>query len=1312
MDFITNFRKLNLIMTICLFGLSLTGQKADVAYVIKINQITSYQGNLACGCREPFDKAENYTAIVKVITDEDPTPVSSGCQTCDYNGDCTYGSGLQIINRTDNSSNFIAFFHAWEDDGGDRCTYDDFYESVQCPTIFSCPCEVDMDTDEYPFRVNSWPSNGSYTNTQSWGDHQYLCTEINHEFSLKYTWKYAATSNAIELDCINSPLEYSQGHIPSWCIYLHAGIKYRFTNTSFPNTEEDTYMRIYHPNGYSFAASNNNISGSELNSRIEYTPSTSGYYFLELSHNFRGILEKSGHVSIDVFNPSNDHCTNAINLPSGVTLNYSTFCTSQFAPAQTCGGNNIHNDVWYKFQPTAAGSIQVNNCALTNYDSRISIYTGSCENLIPAASTFCNDNDCGISSRITLSVCKGQTYFISVGGTNGAFGFGKIALTFTASNTAPTINCPSNTTLLAATDVCGAQYTYTTPSGTDNCPGASTSRISGLASGSTFPVGTTTNTFKVTDADGATATCSFAVTVLDQTAPTITCPGYLQITSCEPTAVYYSLPVVSDNCQDLAYGIEQINGIPSGGTFPFGTTTNTYRAVDLAGNVSATCSFLVEVTESGPPTINCPDDFSVQANTLNNCKEYGIGYEVTATSEGCSATVEQLEGITPGYDLPFGLTHNVFKVTDSEGTTATCDVNITVVDLIKPMITCPSNIMATSDPGDCEATVTYNVATGTDNCFGPSFPVVVKTSGLASGSAFPLGVSEIVYTATDYSGNSKSCSFTVTVNDGTIPDIDCPENIELASLSGDCGAYVVFDEPDFSDNCAGSELSQTAGLSSGAFFPVGNTNVVYQVTDASGLTNTCSFSVSVTDDESPEIGCPENVILYASSNCTATLGSYLLANKHDNCTPNASITESQSNSGDGSLSGHDDVETVILTATDASGNSQTCAFTVTLKDTTRPLISCPPNVTLAADVHCKATIGTYTLSSKSDNCTATASISVVQTFSGDGILSGHNDAEIVYLTASDQAGNGNNCSFTVTLKDVTPLSLTCPPDIIYETGSGSCGPVPKALVALGSPVANDNCFVPVLSNTAPSQYNLGNTTVKWTATDGLGNSSTCNQKVTVKVGECGVPVQVLHKDTTDHSAKIQWNAGVPCVTGYQLRLRYEESPGVWSAWTSWTNASGPGKEHAFSGLSATTFYQYQIRSKCGPNANSTHINGWFYTKSSGGSIRNLRDTFDSMLGATSADADALQNRAEQSYISIVPNPANGRVDMDLIGFEENLKELQLIDFSGKIVFQKTLFPAENKCTIDLLELNIKPGLYLLKVQHILGHTIEKLMVVE
>ncbi|MBK7233185.1 MAG: HYR domain-containing protein [Saprospiraceae bacterium] len=76
---------------------------------------------------------------------------------------------------------------------------------------------------------------------------------------------------------------------------------------------------------------------------------------------------------------------------------------------------------------------------------------------------------------------------------------------------------------------CAAVVNYTPPVGTDNCPGSLTVRESGLASGSSFPVGVSTIVYKVTDAATLVATCSFTVTVNDTELPQITCPSNVSV---------------------------------------------------------------------------------------------------------------------------------------------------------------------------------------------------------------------------------------------------------------------------------------------------------------------------------------------------------------------------------------------------------------------------------------------------------------------------------------------------------------------------------------------------------------------------------------------------------------------------------------------------------------------------------------------------------------------------------------------------------------------------------------------------------------
>ena len=99
--------------------------------------------------------------------------------------------------------------------------------------------------------------------------------------------------------------------------------------------------------------------------------------------------------------------------------------------------------------------------------------------------------------------------------------------------------------------------------------GVTATQTAGLASGEEFPVGTTTNTFEVTDAAGNTTTCSFDVVVTDDEAPTITCPDNITVSNdlgeCG-AVVTYTAPLGTDNCTGAT--TTQTAGLPSGEDIP------------------------------------------------------------------------------------------------------------------------------------------------------------------------------------------------------------------------------------------------------------------------------------------------------------------------------------------------------------------------------------------------------------------------------------------------------------------------------------------------------------------------------------------------------------------------------------------------------------------------------------------------------------------------------------------------------------------------------------------------------------------------
>lgn len=87
------------------------------------------------------------------------------------------------------------------------------------------------------------------------------------------------------------------------------------------------------------------------------------------------------------------------------------------------------------------------------------------------------------------------------------------------------------------------------------------------------------------------------------------------------------------------------------------------------------------------------------------------------------------------------------------------------------------------------------------------------------------------------------------------PGLICPYYVWEGTSPGLCGAYVFYPDVVPAPNCGGEgiTISQTAGLASGSFFPVGVTTNTYVISNATGATATCSFEVYVYDTEPPVI---------------------------------------------------------------------------------------------------------------------------------------------------------------------------------------------------------------------------------------------------------------------------------------------------------------------------------------------------------------------------------------------------------------------------------------------------------------------------
>ncbi len=142
----------------------------------------------------------------------------------------------------------------------------------------------------------------------------------------------------------------------------------------------------------------------------------------------------------------------------------------------------------------------------------------------------------------------------------------------------------------------------------DNCGGLRYTLIQGLGSKGEFPVGTTRETYMVSDSSGNTASCSFDVTVLDTLPPVISHPPFVLGKAGEP--IFYTVRAY-DEC-DTFISVSQTQGIPSGGSYASaGVFQQIFTATDRYGN-TATATFPVIINSR--PQIE-DQTFSVPENS-------------------------------------------------------------------------------------------------------------------------------------------------------------------------------------------------------------------------------------------------------------------------------------------------------------------------------------------------------------------------------------------------------------------------------------------------------------------------------------------------------------------------------------------------------------------------------------------------------------------------------------------------------------------------------------------------------------------------
>lgn len=509
-----------------------------------------------------------------------------------------------------------------------------------------------------------------------------------------------------------------------------------------------------------------------------------------------------------------------------------------------------------------------------------------------------------------------------------------------------------------------------------------------------FPLGDTIITWIATDDSGNSSTSTTTITVHDTTAPSITTP--LDQTF-EATAINtpldstdYGIAIASDIVDD---NVTVTSDAPD--LFPLGHTEITWFASDHSGN-SHFAKQSITIVDTTAPSITAPLDQTFEATAINTpltTNDFGM-----ATGSDIFKPVVITNNSTGIFSL--GDTIITWTATDANNNINTVTQTITIQDTTDPSIVPPVN-------QTFEATTTFTPLNSTDYGVATASDIFPVTLTNDAPDAFPLGNTEITWLATDTSGNSHFAKQTITVQDTIAPVItlEGPSKLILElgvdSFKG-YGATVSDNLPNYTGNV-------TVGGDTVDELVVGFYYITYDAPpDASGnIPTQVTRSVHVADTIPPQLIVPSNYTSEATAILTPLNSTdYGYAKVIDN---NPDITIKNDAPSAFPLG-----DTIITWFGSDTSNGVSATQTITIQDTTPPVITSPTDITVqATGPHTLVNIG---------NATAADIFSV--TINNDAPESFPIGETIVTYTATDSNGNVNTATQTILVEGGTPIIYT------------------------------------------------------------------------------------------------------------------------------------------------------------------------------------------------------------------------------------------------------------------------------------------------
>ncbi|HEX2928052.1 MAG TPA: HYR domain-containing protein [Ruminiclostridium sp.] len=557
-----------------------------------------------------------------------------------------------------------------------------------------------------------------------------------------------------------------------------------------------------------------------------------------------------------------------------------------------------------------------------------------------------------------------------------------------------------------------------------------------------YPVGTATVTWKATDANGNETTGDQKITVRDTTPPDLVIPADITV---EATQRKMVLDIGKAQATDI-FNVTVTDNAPE--DYTVGTKEVTWRAEDENHNITTKVQ-KITVTDTKKPVIKIPETIKVEATG----KLTPVQLKEPEATDVFPVTVS---GSYPeGMLFPIGSTTIKWRVTDSNGNEATVDQIVNVVDTTKPLLTLPKDITveatAIKTPVDIGQAIAEDI-----------FDVDIKKF---APDAYPIGTTKVTWSATDANGNTTTGVQNVTVEDTRKPVISIPgdKRVEATAIRtpvaiGKATATDIF--PVNIENDAPADN-----------YPIGSTPVTWTATDENKNSDSKIQNITIVDTTKPLLIIPADITMEATALMTPVdIGKA-------EATDIFPVTIEKDAPADGYPVG---VTKVTWKATDANGNVSEAVQNIIIKDTKKPELTVPKDISVEATARqTPVDIGSAT---GKDIFPVKVKNNAPEAFPLG--------TTVVTWTATDANGNETTKAQNVTVTDKTCPNLEVPGDITTEATAIATP------VTIGEAKASD-IFNVVSKNDAPKEYPLGKTKVTWVATDENGNTTTKVQVITI-----------------------------------------------------------------------------------------------------------------------------------------------------------------------------------------------------------------------